>query len=440
MEFFSTREWAFLIWIAIAVCYLVWFPKTKDLKKALKDILYAFFVRQIISIFLLMTIYVSVVVYMYSKIGLLEWHQLKNTVIWYIAIASMSLLKIDSIKESPNYLKDSVINNIKLVGIIEFLTSVYTFNILVELIIVPLMVIWGGMLGISQTDKKYKAVEKLLNGVLLVFGSLIIIFTLYYMISDFQKIANEEKIYDFIVPPLLTLAYIPFMMFMVMYTVYENVFVRLKFFVKGSLLCTYAKFITMLRFNVRTSLLERWASSIGIKSPQTISEINLSVNQIFEMVAIEKNPPKIESHEGWSPYEAKDFLISEGVKTRPYHPIDDREWWCGSDLVEISDGLFKNNIAYYVSGDSRVAQTLKLKVNVNWPEDHIDAHDRFISAASALLDRALGIEIPDRIKEAITRGYDEVVKISGAKIEFTKQSWGSHQFGGYDIGLVLSRI
>lgn len=440
MEILSTREWAISIWILIVIGFLVISPKTKGIGEQFKGLLKAFFVRPIVSVFLLMTIYVVGVINIYSELGLWEWHQLKNTIIWYFGIASMSLLKMNTVKDSPDYLKDTVLNSIKLIGIIEFITSVYTFNIFVELILVPFLFVLGAMVALTQNNKEFKSIDGFLNGILVAVGSTILIFTFYLMVSDIGVLTTEEKAYDFIVPPLLTLAYIPFMMFMVMYSTYENVFCRLQFFVKGSFLSFYAKLVTMIRFNFRSSLLERWASSLAVSDISSMKDINKSISHIFEMVETEKNPPKIDSSEGWSPYEAKDYLQSEGVITRHYHPVDEKEWWCGSNSLEFGEGLFKNNIEYYVSGNSRAAKYLKLLVNVHNSEESELASSKFISSAEMLVNRAVGIGLPSDIKNAIHEGIDIVSEISGVEIKFYKTIWPNHTFNGYHLGLVISRI
>lgn len=440
MEILSTREWAILIWILIVISYLVFSPKAEGIGEPFKGLLKTFFVRPIVSVILLMTIYVASVIYIYSQVGLWEWHQLKNTLIWYFGVASMSLLKMNSVKDTPNYLKDTVINSIKLIGIIEFITSVYTFSIFVELVLVPFLFILGAMVAITQNNKDYKSIDGILNGLLVSVGSVILILTLYLMVTDIGALMTKEKAYDFVVPPLLTLAYIPFMMFMVMYSAYENVFCRLQFFVKCSFLRFYAKLATMIMFNFRSSLLERWASSLAITDISSIKDINKSISHIFEMVRTEKNPPQIDGSEGWSPYEAKDYLQPEGVITRHYHPVDEKEWWCGSNSLEFGEGLFKNNIEYYVSGDSRVAKYLRLLVNVHNPEDSELACSKFISSAELLIKRAVGIGLPSDIKNSIHEGIDIISEASGVEIKFYKTNWPNHTFNGYHLGLVISRI
>lgn len=440
MDILNTREWAILIWGLVVIGYLSISPKTEGIGKQFKSLLKTFFARPIVSVFMLMTIYVVLVVYVYSQIGFWEWHQFKNTIIWYFSIAAMSLVKVSSVEGSPNYLKDTVLNSVKLVGIIEFIVGFYTFNILIELILVPFLFVLGVMVALTQNDKKYKAADEFINGLLSVVGLIAIGFALYMMVTNVGELTTKETLYDFMVPPLLTLAYIPFMMFIVMYSAYENVFVRLPFFIKGSVLRFYAKLMTMIRFNFRSALLERWASSLAISDVSSMGDINRSISHIFKMVKAERNPPKVESSEGWSPYEAKDYLLSEGVITRQYHPVDEKEWWCGSNSLEFGEGLFKNNIAYYVSGDSRVAKCLKLLVNVNNPEESELASGKLISSAKLLMDKAVGVGFPPELEGHIHEGTGIVSEVSGVEIKFYKSVFLNHTFNGYRLGFEISRL
>jgi hypothetical protein len=124
------------------------------------------------------------------------------------------------------------------------------------------------------------------------------------------------------------------------------------------------------------------------------------------MAARESNPPKVNRSEGWSPYEAKDYLEPEGIKTRHYHPVDPSdavEWFCCSDLVEFGEGLLPNNIGYYLSGNERAVKSLELKLNVNSPEHAAEAHAKLLSAADTLTRNALGLDLHELLDSAWTK-------------------------------------
>ena len=137
------------------------------------------------------------------------------------------------------------------------------------------------------------------------------------------------------------------------------------------------------------------------------------------MVSTERNPPKVDKLDGWSPYEAKDFLIKEGIKTGYYHPESciKINWFCASDSFELGGGFIKNKIDYYVEGDSNFAKSLKLILHIKAIEYANSAHNKFLSLVKVLMNKALGIGLPVELEKSILKGNNKVVKISGFKIE-----------------------
>ena len=44
-------------------------------------------------------------------------------------------------------------------------------------------------------------------------------------------------------------------------------------------------------------------------------------------------------------------------------------WGADSSYLEIGSGILPNNIAYYIDGTEKAAKKLKLKMNINLPEE-----------------------------------------------------------------------
>lgn len=443
MDILNSREWAILIWIFLAIGYFSLSPKRNNLKKPLNSLLKVFLSRHIISSITLMSIYVGLAIYALSFFELWDSSQLKNTIIWYFTVAAFSLFRLKHYKKAPHRLQDMVVDNLRLVGIIEYLVGAYPFHFVIELLLVPILFVFSGAAALAEDKQEHQAVYKLLNGVLITIAVSILGATLYLMATDFSRVASREGVYDFFVPPILTAAYIPFITFMMVYSTYQNIFIRLRFSIRHRSLELYARLAALVVFNFRITLLDRWAANVAKLNIKSIADINRSIGQVFDMVKRENNPPKVDRSEGWSPYEAKDYLISEGIKTRYYQPIDPedgQEWFCCSNLVEFGDGLFRNNITYYLNGDERAVKSMKLQLNVNAPEYASQAHAKLLSAASVLMRNALGLELTDILDKAVTPGDKGTIEGHDFKIEVTKKIWPNDAFGGYNLWVELSGI
>jgi len=440
VDILNNREWALVIWFLIFIFFTIFLPKMKKIRESFKRVLKTFFVKAIITILVLMVIYIIIVVFGLFKIGLWKSHQLKNTIVWAVSVGALSLFKINSIKKDPHFFKNIVLANLKLVAIVQFVVRVYTFSLLIEFLLVPVLVTLGAMLGRAQTNKKYNLLEKVLNGIMVTLGTIIIFYTTYMLATNFGKFAKEQTIYDFYIPPLLTFLYLPFIFIMMVFTTYSEVFVRLQFFIKELKLRRFAKIYSMFKFHFRIKLLERWASTLPFQDITSKEDIKKTVKQIFKMVSVEKEPPEVPLQEGWSPYAARQFLLTEGIETGYYHPSVPEEWFASSPPIDVGKDVIPNSITYYVDGNESTAKSLKLILNVYSRESAIMAHSKLLSSVRTLLKAALDLDVSSEMEAAIMKGENQVFNLGSFVATVEKNDWQQNHFGGYDVRFALSPI
>lgn len=437
MDVFNNRELATGIWLTILAGWCFTQP---TIRSSLRDIIKAFLVRTILIPFVLMTLYIVIVVFLLDKVGLWELHQLKNTVVWYISTATVSFFKINSISEDSHYYKNTVKDNLKLLVVLQFLISFYTFNLLIELIIVPLIVFLGAMLVIAQSNEEYQIVKRFINNLFIFFGASLIAYTIYKLVTDFGDFVKIQTLYDFAVPTLLTFLFLPFIYFIILFINYENVFVRLKLFVNNPSLLLYIRFKTIVIFNVNVELMKRWVNVLASQEVESKDEIKASIDKIFRMQAAERSPEDVPLSKGWSPHAAKSFLIKEGIETGYYHPNELDEWFACSPLQGLSQGIISNNVAYYVDGDASIAKVLKLVLSINKRESALDAHQRFLDVAKVLHIKSLCSEMPCEIEDAILSGLNKMIQRNDKKVSVSRNDWSSNNNYGYNLKFIIEHI
>lgn len=263
MDIFNNREIAIGLWLLAISIYVFLSPKMVEVKSSFRHLLSAFFVKQIMSVLGLMIVYIIFVIYFLSEMDLWNAEQIKNTVFWCVSVGFMSLFKIESIKKDKSFFKHSVVDNLKLLAILQFIVGVYTFPIWIEILLVPILALIGAMSAIVEGDKKYHQVKTILEYCLSIFGIILIIYTLYMLTTNFSEFGNKKTGYDFFIPSLLTLFYLPFLFFILVYSTYEQVFVRLRFSIKNRLYRNLAKIYAFVLFNVQIGLLERWSFHVA---------------------------------------------------------------------------------------------------------------------------------------------------------------------------------
>lgn len=440
MDFLNNREMAVALWVAAIAIYIFSSSKMRDIRKSFRSLLSAFFARQIISVLTLMTIYMGVVVYLMSEADLWNIGQIKNTVFWAVTIGFMSFFKLESIKKDKSFFKHSIIDNLKILTIIQFVVSFYAFPLWVELLLVPALALIGGMSAIAEKDEKYNQVKRILDGILIFFGITVIAYTAYMLITNFSEFGQESTVYDFIAPPLLTIFYLPFIFMVMVYSTYEQAFVRLMFTIKENKIRSIAKIYVILFFNFRLVLLERWLDHISREKISLHSELINSFKHIRKVMKLENSVSEVSFEDGWSPYVAKDFLSSEGIATGHYNKLFDNEWHASSPMVELGSEVIPDNIAYYVDGIEGIAKILKIKININDSSRSHSSREKLLDLAETLIQKSLNMNITESTKNALLAGEPNCECYGSKSVSVVVDFWHGHKFNGHDIKLIVSCI
>lgn len=438
MDILNNREIAITLWLLVISFYILSSSKMAAIRDSFKGVLAALFVRQIMSILSLMVAYMVIVIYWLSQLELWNFEQLKNTVFWFFSIGFMSLFKLEKIKEDKTLFKRLVLDNLKLLAILQFIVGVYNFSLWLEFLLVPVLALLGAMLTIAATDRKYQQVKIFLEHCLTLFGGLLIAYTFYMLMTKFGEFGKEKTVYDFITPPLLTLFFLPFIFFMLVYLAYENAFIRLRFSIDCKLHRFLAKTLAFILFNFRLGLLERWSLQVAKTKIKSFSDLIDTFKYIFKVRHSEKNLKEVPKAHGWCPYKAKDFLINEGLSTGFYDRYFEEEWFASSQPEEISDGIIPDNVAYYVEGSQDVAKLLKLKMNVNDSSRTAQACKKLEVLAATLSMSSLSLPLSNEMKSAITACNSYSEKFKDKTIALLIEHWPNHRSNGFSIKFLIS--
>lgn len=430
MGIFNNREIAAIIWIVII---LIWCMLKKSIRESIIRIVIQFFDPKILIIYLLSVAYAFIGVYLLFRLGWWNASQLKDTLLWsFFAIMAM-LLSITSIKDNKDYFKEAIRENLKFTLITEFILGVYTFNLITEIIIVPIAILIFVMQAFAARDEKYLSVQKFCKWVLMIAGLFMIVYTLYEITINFSEFASLDTLRDFILSPFLGLWILPFIYLLSLYVIYEGSFVMLKFRMKDSDLRRFAKYQALIQFNVDTKTYLRWGSSLSTGSVNTKDEVIRSMKEIKRLQEVEKNPPIVPAELGWSPYEARDFLFAYELKMGYYSNKMDDGWSAISRYKKLGDHLFANDIAYYVYGDEHIAKKLKLVCNITWLDEEQAAKESLLEYSTLLYALAVGKELPSKIKTAILKSKQASLKTEAILITVNRDSWSDAKDKKYTL-------
>ena len=136
---------------------------------------------------------------------------------------------INSVKasEEDGYFKKVIIDNLKLIILLQFIVNTYVFSLPVELAITPVSTILVMMSVISEKKEEYELVHKIIQYLLFSLGSCFMLFSFFKMFGDTNNFISFVNLKKLLLTPILTVMILPFIYMMAIYILYETIFVIL---------------------------------------------------------------------------------------------------------------------------------------------------------------------------------------------------------------------
>lgn len=431
MDIFSNREIATAIWAVLAI---IWLSRKPAVVESFKQVLSAFLNKYLLTLIIVMLMYISAMVYALHEIGLWELNHLKNTIIWTIPWAAVTLFRSQQATDNPYYFSTAIKDNIKLIIIFEFIITFYSFNILVELITVPILALLVMVQAYSETKKEYAVVVKATETIFSIYFVILLIFTVYRITIDVTEFAKTDTLIALILPPLMSILFLPFMYPVVIYLAYERAFMRMRSSLSEELM-RYAKFWSIIHFHADRILLSRWGTIISRLDINTKKELLESIHKVKKMKLAEERCEDVNFEDGWSPHKAKHYLSSVGITTDYYHPLYDDLWFASSPYLTLENEspVLSNNICYYIEGAEKHAKSLKLVLDVNNPENADEAHKVFVEYCNTLTSAALCTGLPLKFANAIIKEENTEQLLNNRLVSIERHDWVGSTTGCYEL-------
>ncbi|EPR14161.1 hypothetical protein M527_12800 [Sphingobium indicum IP26] len=431
---FSNREIAGLVWLAVFILFAM---RKRDVRSSFVGLVKAFFQPLIVVPLAFAAIYITGVVVLLERFQIWTVGNLKTTILWAFSFAFATMLDINRVSGDRTFFGKAVRDAVGITATLTFMVEFYSFSLPVELIAVPSLTLMGMMHVLSGHRPEHAAAGRVLGSLLSLTGLGYIGYSLYQTVANLAAFATLDTLREFGIPIVLTVCFLPFLYLLVLYAVYERVFMGLGWSIKDDRLRRLAKWRAFFTFGPKLRLLERWAQSVARFNPDDRTELLQSFVEIKTMAKREADPPPVPNEDGWSPYAAKTFLRAEGLPTRDYHRSFEDEWFAGSGYLEVGGGIIANNMAYYLNGNENAVTELKLKLNINSPAEPAEAETRFREICHVLLARALGESAAQVAAGKIVALEEFSANIAGKIVTLSKEEWQGGIKGGYSRGLVI---
>lgn len=174
-------------------------------------------------------IYTGILVFIAQHFSVWSWIYIKDILIWLVFTGVPNCYNAVYANINEHYFRKFFTNNLKIIVLIEFITNTFTFNIIVEIILIPLITIISIMNILADREEHSKQVKKLMSMILFIIGIIIIWLSVKELIhiSDIEEI--KSLVISFMIPIIFSLLYLPIAYTFAIFSKYETLFLRMSF-------------------------------------------------------------------------------------------------------------------------------------------------------------------------------------------------------------------
>lgn len=226
MSILSTREWAILIWGCIFMLYVLCH---REIRKSLWNVIVIFFDKKLRILWEIILLYVLTITMVFCYLPIWENIYIKDIIIWFLFSGLIYCMNAVSSEADETYIKKILKDNLKFTMILEFFMSTFTFNIWIELAIIPVITIITVMNVIAERKEEYKSVHKLLDSILAIAGFWIFYETIKIGINEYKQLNIINTLVSFMIPIVYLILIIPLEYILELYSKYEVLFLRMTF-------------------------------------------------------------------------------------------------------------------------------------------------------------------------------------------------------------------
>ena len=229
MEFiqgiFNNREIAIAGWVIIVATILIF---TRTGKEFFKSVIPILFCKKFVVFYCVFISFLCLVIYGLYKIEVWSPKLVKDTIFWVMFVELPVFAKAIEEAKDARFFRKLIKDNIAISVAVEFLIGFWTFDLWVEILLVPLLVFISALYAVTEREKKHKPAKSFLQGVLTFLGMLSFVYAIYNLVRFPQDFFSIDTLKVFVLPLILLVLNLPVVYGLALYNVYEQIFIHLK--------------------------------------------------------------------------------------------------------------------------------------------------------------------------------------------------------------------
>ena len=223
---FSTREIATAVWLVILIIVCFVHP---SVRKSMFGVIKAACTPKLSIPFILLFTYASLLFFALSFTPFWKWKYIKDILIWVLFAGVPFCYKAIGEKAEEAYFRNMVLDNLKFVVLVEFIISSFTFGLIVEIILFPIITLFVLLGAIADTKPEYAPTKKSISFLMILAGIIFIYFTIREGVNSYQTLGVIDSLVSFFVPFVFSLLYVPVAYGFAVYAKYEMLFICISF-------------------------------------------------------------------------------------------------------------------------------------------------------------------------------------------------------------------
>lgn len=221
---FNNREIATAIWLTL---FAIWMLTKSNIRTSLAGVFRAVLAWKILVCLAAMVLYTITIVACFYALGFWQFTMIKDTTLWFCFTAFAMAMRFTTSGDDENIFRHVLVDNAKLIIVIEFLIATYVMPLPAELAFVPFVTILAMVDVVARVNKQYAPAAKLTGILLAVIGFSILGFAVSSAIGDYRNFRSMDTVRSIALPPLMSIAFVPFVYLLVVITTYESIFITL---------------------------------------------------------------------------------------------------------------------------------------------------------------------------------------------------------------------
>lgn len=228
-DIFNSREIAIGIWLLIILTVML---VVKSLRRIwinfLKDILPVLFDKKLVVFFIVFITFLVLVIQLLKWTTFWDGTQLKDSIFWVIFVELPLFAKAIEKAKDSRFFSNLVVDNLKFIVLFEFFIDFWTFDLFIELIMIPATVVVSLLCTVASREKKHKPAKTFFDVLLAVWGIIVIIHAITSTVQQPDVFFNWDTLKSFVLPILLLVLNFPIVYGLALYSGYEQLFIKIK--------------------------------------------------------------------------------------------------------------------------------------------------------------------------------------------------------------------